>query len=256
MKGRWIAQWLLAGLWCLPLLFLLGLSLSLGWVFPDIMPETWTIDHWRDMGRGEVGLRRSLASSLVNSLSVAATVTFLSFLTSRYLAYHPRGRAWMILAYFPYVVAPVILAACWQYFFLVADLSGKWVGVWLAQVLITYPFGVIFFSGFWNEEKRQLEDLVATLGGTTRQTLWKVLWPISRGALLVCFFQTFLISWFEYGLTMLIGVGKVQTLTVRVFEYVNEANSYLAALSGVLLFVPPLLLLYVNKRFVFNQTLR
>jgi putative spermidine/putrescine transport system permease protein len=54
----------------------------------------------------------------------------------------------------------------------------------------------------------------------------------------------------------LIGVGKVQTLTVRVFEYVNEANSYLAALSGVLLFVPPLLLLYVNKRFVFNQTLR
>ncbi|MEO1805346.1 MAG: ABC transporter permease, partial [Bacteroidota bacterium] len=60
------------------------------------------------------------------------------------------------------------------------------------------------------------------------------------------------ISWFEYGLTTLIGVGKIQTLTLKVYQYVNEANIYFAALASCLLFLPPLILIWVNKRFVFR----
>ena len=96
-----------------------------------------------------------------------------------------------------------------------------------------------------------MEQLVATLGGNTWQTYTRVLLPMAKGALLVCFFQTFLISWFEYGLTRLIGVGKVQTLTLKVFQYVNEANIFYAALASILLAMPPILLLWINKKFVF-----
>lgn len=98
---------------------------------------------------------------------------------------------------------------------------------------------------------RSMEQLVATLGGNTWQTYIKVLLPVAKGALLVCFFQTFLISWFEYGLTTIIGVGKVQTLTVKVFQYISEANIFYAALASCLLVAPPIVLLWINKRFVF-----
>ena len=97
------------------------------------------------------------------------------------------------------------------------------------------------------------EQLISTLGGNTWQAYTRVLFPMAKGAIMTCFFQIFLISWFEYGLTALVGVGKVQTLTLKVFQYVNEANIFFAALASCLLVFPPLLLLWLNKRFVFSR---
>ncbi|MDX1591815.1 MAG: hypothetical protein R3283_07625, partial [Balneolaceae bacterium] len=64
------------------------------------------------------------------------------------------------------------------------------------------------------------------------------------------------ISWFEYGLTQFIGVGKVQTLTVMVYRYVSEANPYLAALAGVLLILPPITLLLINRKYLLQNIWR
>jgi putative spermidine/putrescine transport system permease protein len=72
--------------------------------------------------------------------------------------------------------------------------------------------------------------------------------------LLIAFFQSFLISWFEFGLTNYIGGGQVQTLTLRVYQYIGEANIHLAALSSLLLVIPPLILLWLNKRFIFHPS--
>jgi putative spermidine/putrescine transport system permease protein len=57
-----------------------------------------------------------------------------------------------------------------------------------------------------------------------------------------------LISWFEFGFTNFIGVGKVQTLTIKVYQFVLEANPYLAALASCLLLFPPILLLWRKKK--------
>jgi len=73
---------------------------------------------------------------------------------------------------------------------------------------------------------------------------------LSRGPFLVCFFQTFLISWFQYGLTVLVGSGQVETLPLRVYAYVNEANLGYAAVASGLLVLPPLILLWLNRQIV------
>jgi putative spermidine/putrescine transport system permease protein len=80
-----------------------------------------------------------------------------------------------------------------------------------------------------------------------------VVLPVALPQLLVCFFQTFLISWFEYGLTTIIGVGKVQTLTLKVYQYIGEANIFYAALSSCIIVFPPAIFLWINKRFVFSK---
>lgn len=250
---RYLLKVVIAAFILFPFGFLLMLSLGRQWVFPSVGPQIWTLANWRALWYGQSGLAYSLLISVLISGVIATVVTLLSFVTSRQLAYS--RRRWLVMAYFPYVFAPVILAACLQYFFIRSGLSGSVGGVILAQLFITYPFGLILFSGFWNEHLRSMEQLVATLGGNRMQTYRRVLLPVARGALLVCFFQTFLISWFEYGLTMLIGVGKVQTLTVKVFMYINEANIFLAALASLLLAAPPAVLLYLNKRYIFSKVI-
>jgi putative spermidine/putrescine transport system permease protein len=77
-----------------------------------------------------------------------------------------------------------------------------------------------------------------------------VLLPLSREVLQLGFLQTFLLSWFQYGLTLLIGAGKVQTLTLRVYSLVGEANPAYAAVASCLLVAPPAVLLLLNRRLL------
>ena len=50
---------------------------------------------------------------------------------------------------------------------------------------------------------------------------------------------------------VIIGTGKVKTLTLSVFKFINEANVFYAAFASVLLVIPPMLLVYLNKKMLF-----
>lgn len=236
-----------------PFLYLVLLSFASGWRFPDLLPTYFGPKNWATILGSETGLLESFASSIIISLSVAIASTASGFLISRAVFYHPRKQTLTLLAYFPYILAPVVFAACLSFFFLKLGLFGNHTGVIVAQFIIAFPYALLFFSSFWNKRIKSFEDLVATLGGNRWQTYVKVLFPLAKGLLLICFFQTFLISWFEYGLTSIIGIGKVQTLTIKVFLFIKEANYYYGALSCCLLIFPPVVLLYFNKRYVFKK---
>lgn len=236
-----------------PFTYLALLSFSGEWFFPEVLPGYFGLKNWKEILNSESGMGLSFISSLGISLLVATLGTGTGFIWSKSIAYHSQKETWLVLAYFPYMLSPVVLAACLNFFFLKSGFSGTWQGVVLGQYLVAFPYSVIFFQAFWNHRTRQFEQLVFTLGGSSRQAFVQVILPLAKGMILVCFFQTFLISWFEYGLTALVGVGKVQTLTVKVFLYIKEANFYYGAIASCLLVWPPVLLLYLNKRFVYNR---
>jgi putative spermidine/putrescine transport system permease protein len=234
-----------------PLAFLLLLSLGRRWSFPNILPEAWSFANWMFFQQSDAQLFQTFFLSIVISLVVSAVVTALAFVVSKEIAYSKNRNTFMLLTYIPYLLSPVIMAVIFQYYFIITNLTGTFLGVVIAQFLIAFPFGVIIYVNFWNTQMQELEALSYTLGGSRWQTFRKVLLPLSKNAMLLCFFQVFLISWFEYGLTNLIGVGKIKTLTVSVFNFINEANIFYAALACCLLVLPPMLLLYINKRFIF-----
>lgn len=236
----------------LPITFLIMMSLGKHWIFPDIFPEQLTSYNWSVLFNADSELLNSFLISLTLSLSVATISTAAAFLVSRYIARSVHRNLLLLFAYIPYVLSPVILAATILYFFVITDLSGSIAGVLIAQFLIAFPFGVIICNNFWNDKIRILEEQSMTLGASSTVSFFRVLVPLARNVLLLCFFQTFLISWFEFGLTTLIGVGAVKTLPISVFAYINEAGIFFAALASCLLILPPMILIWVNKRFIFN----
>jgi putative spermidine/putrescine transport system permease protein len=246
---------LLAAVCLVPFAYLAALSVADPWTFPALAPEGWSLARWGRMLTGAGALGPSLSLSLGLSLTVAIASTAAGYVTGKFIAYHPWRRRLLVLAYVPFVMAPVILGVCLMYLFLRMRLAGSVAGVMLAQTMFAYGFSIIFFNAFWSARLKAMEDLVATLGGTTAEAYRRVLLPVSVGMLLICFFQTFLISWFQYGLTLLVGAGKVQTLPLKVYDFVSEANMYYAALASCLLVLPPVALLWVNKRFVFRHGL-
>ncbi len=236
-----------------PFAYMVLLSFASEWQFPNILPSYFGLRNWQLVVESENGLLKSLMLSTVVSLSVATISTLSGFILSRTVSYHPKKNTLTLLTYFPYILAPVVFGACLSYFFLKIGLFGSATGVVVAQFMIAFPYALIFFSSFWGKRTKNFENLVSTLGGSQWHAFIKVLFPMASGMLLICFFQTFLISWFEYGLTSIIGVGKVQTLTIKVFLFIKESNFFLGALSCCLLIFPPVLLLYINKKYVFNK---
>ena len=237
----------------LPLLLLATFSVARWRAYPELWPSDASLSAWRRLGGGAEGLGGSLLVSLALATVVATAGTAAGFLTSRVIAYH-RWRGWLLfLAYVPFVLSPVILGVCLLHVAVVIGVSGSFAGVAAGQFIFAYAFEVVLFSGFWSAETRSFEELALTLGGTPAQAFGRAVLPLARGILLVGLFQAFLLSWFDYGLVLVIGSGRVQTLTVRVFEYLGAGNVPLASVSACLLVVPPIVLLCFNKRFLFSR---
>ncbi|MGH8338327.1 MAG: ABC transporter permease, partial [Gammaproteobacteria bacterium] len=232
----------------LPPALLLMLSLSRYWTYPAIWPQRFQVSQWLSVFSGAQGIPGALFNSVAMASSVAVLATAAGFVTSWRVAAHPRRARLIALAHLPFALSPVVFGVSLLFVFIRLPLAGKPAGVVMAQWVFAYGYAVILLAGFWNQQVEALSGLACSLGATRYQLWSRVLLPHAAGILAVCFFQTFLISWFDYALVLLIGAGKVPTLTMRVFEYFGSGDVRLAATCALLLMSPPLLVLMINRR--------
>ncbi len=237
----------------LPIVYLLMLSFASNYVYPDFLPQSYTIHTWKQALQNNSGIVKGFFLSLLIASCVGSISTFGGFFISSVIAGHRQKNLLLFTCYFPLALSPVILALLVNYYFIRMGISGTVGGIVLAQLMIALPFSILLLSSFWNDQIKSFEEIGSTLGANKTQTFFKVLLPIAKPQLLVCFIQAFLISWFEYGLTTIIGVGKIKTLTLNVYQYINEANLYYAAISSCIIVLPIVVLLWINKKFVYHK---
>lgn len=238
----------------LPLVAMVYLSFVSDWGFPDIWNVEITFRYWRQLFNGQIGLGYSFGLSLLLSLVIASSATAFGFLISKLLLFDTKHGGLLQLAFYPYLIAPVVFGAMLQFYFIRMGLAGSFLGVLLAQMLFVFPYAVLLQSTFWNDQIKQIAFQATTIGASRGQLFRGILLPMARPWLTICFVQCFLISWFEFGITELIGVGKVETLTISVMRFVREANPHYAALSACLLVLPLILMVVVGNRFFIKKT--
>lgn len=235
--------WLMA---CLPIGLLGVWSVSRRWPWPALLPTRWQITAWSGV-LGTAGLGPTLLRSVAISTSVALGASIAGFLTSRSLARHARRQGLYVFLHLPFVISPVVLGVSLDYLFLRLGVAERMSGVILGQGIVAYAYAVILLSAFWNERISAYADGASTLGATEIQVWTRVLWPIARPLLAVCLLQTFLISWFDFALVLLIGGGRVATLTTSLYQYFASGDVRLAAACALLLVAPPLLALLLHR---------
>ncbi|MBU6296709.1 MAG: ABC transporter permease subunit [Alphaproteobacteria bacterium] len=233
-----------------PVALLVVLSLTRYWIFPDIFPAQWQIEQWQRLFQGGSDLVPATMCSIGIATGVALTSTALAFPASRGICRLRRRGALLTLAHLPYAASPVVLGASLLYVFLRLHLADSVAGVMLAQFVFAFAYGIILLSSFWNTDVESLIGVAATLGARPVQVWLRVLVPRALPLLGICLFQTFLISWFDYALVLLVGGGLVDTLTIRLFQYFEAGDARLAATCALLLMAPPLLGLALNQRLL------
>jgi putative spermidine/putrescine transport system permease protein len=233
----------------------LYLTLVKAWAFPSLLAGVeWTGQHWQVLWAGQEGWWAVLWRSVCLSGGLASLATALGFVWSKHLLLAQRREAWLSWALYPYVLSPVVLGAMLQYYFVRLGLTGQFWGVFLAQAFFIFPYAVLLMASFWTEDLGRMALQARSLGATEGQLNCSLLLPLARPWLQLTWLQCFLASWFEYGLTQWLGLGKVETLALRSMQYLREANPHLAALAALLMILPLLLIWWFNERLLARRS--
>lgn len=237
-----LAAWTL-----LPFTLFLVVSLSGGWRFPSILgadPGSEGLGYLIESGSR---LGPALAGSVGLAVGTGAIAAAGGMLLGRAIAGLSGWRRALgaMAAFLPVAAPPIALGVGLQYSFLRLGLGGSATGVLLAHLVPALGYTALFFLGIFAVFDREIEAEARRLGATSLQTFARVTLPLLRRPLAEAFVLGFLVSWAQVPLTLLVGQGRVRTLTVEVLAWIQAGQDPLAAAGSLLLVMPPLLLMAV-----------
>lgn len=244
-RSRYLLLVALAIWTLLPLGVLILVSTAGGWRFPSLWGGAPGPASWRKIL--EEGPR--LLDAFAGSLGLAL---FTGILAAG--AGLPLGRALSELrgwgralgaggAFLPVAAPPLALGVGLQYTFLRLGLGGTFAGVLLAHLVPALGYTALYFLSVFTSFDREVEEEARRLGAGPGQTLLRVTLPLLRRPLAEAFILAFLVSWAQVPLTLLVGQGRVRTLTVEVLSWMGAGQDALAAAGSLCLALPPLLLM-------------
>ncbi|MEO5579872.1 MAG: ABC transporter permease subunit [Gemmatimonadaceae bacterium] len=231
-----------------PLAFLLALSVSAEWFYPALLPGTWTGANWQLLTRDSMVIVRALWTSMALALTVGSVCSIAGLVAGREIGRLDgwRRRVAVALAFLPVAVPPLALSIGLQYSLLRTGFGGAFGGVLFAHIVPALGYTTLFFVGIFAAFDSRVEDEARSLGAAPRDVMLRVTLPLLRRPLIEAFALGFLISWAQVPLTLLIGQGLVNTLPLELMSYVSAGQDHLAATAGLILTVPPLILLVVT----------
>ncbi|MEX5729723.1 putative thiamine transport system permease protein [Rhodovulum iodosum] len=196
---------------------LLGLavwSVAGFWGFPDILPDALSTKSW---------LRHApaLAGPTVETIVIAAAATGMALaLTVACLEAEHRfglspGARSLWLLYLPLLVPQVAFLPGLQTFALVAGADMGRGAVILGHLVFVLPYVFLSLAAPWRAWDARHAQVAAALGAGPARVLWTVRLPMLLAPLLTAAAVGCAVSVGQYLPTLLIGAGRVQTLTTE-----------------------------------------
>lgn len=220
---------------------------------PHGLTLRWYVNAWQKM---------EFSRGLITSLQIAALATLIGVPlgTAAALALTRSGlgakRLWSSLLLSPLAIPSVVAGASLFMFYLRAenwldmDLIGTLPGLVAAHVLLTIPWTVRLVTASLNGVDRSPEEAAANLGARPWSVFWRVTLPMLRPGIVAGALFSFIASFENLEVTMLlVGPGRT-TLPVAMLSYLEfRMDPTLAAVATVQMTLIGVLML-VTDRFV------
>jgi len=184
------------------------------WSFPDFLPDQFTLRSWLRHGPGLGPLAADTVVIAGASTLIALAMTITCLQTEDRLGKTP-GRGAMWLLYLPLVVPQVSFLGGLQVFGLGLGLRGNVPTVIAAHLVFVLPYVFLTLASPWRAWDARYATVAHALGSTRAGVFWRVRLPMLLPAVLTSVAVGFSVSVGQYLATLLIGGGRVQTLTTE-----------------------------------------
>jgi putative thiamine transport system permease protein len=221
-------------------LTLLGLwSVARSWWFPAALPQRF--DIMLAAQTLSAGLP-ALAATLALAIAAAAIATALTLwlLDTRDHSGDRAGTELKFLVFLPLLVPQIGFLFGLQTLFLFAGLSGSFTAVLLAHLVFVLPYAVLALSDPWSRLDPRYAKAAAGLGASRAKIFWQVRLPLLLRPVLVTFAVAAAVSVGQYLPTLMIGAGRIVTVTTESVALASGGSRQAAALYALLQLLIPL----------------
>jgi raffinose/stachyose/melibiose transport system permease protein len=201
------------------------------------------IDAWTRGGFGE-----AMLASLTITVSAVAIQALLAILSGYALGVL---NAWGSKVLFPIIllglmISTEVIVIPLYYQFRQIGLTDTWVGLIAIHVGMGVPFGAFWMRATFRAMPRSMLEAAQLDGAGTWRTLWRVLVPVARPALLTLVLLNFMWTWNDYFLSLVfISSPQLQPVTLALGNFQGRFTTEFNLMAAAALIIcAPVVVLY------------
>ncbi|NTU88977.1 MAG: ABC transporter permease subunit [Actinobacteria bacterium] len=234
-KAAWI--FLVIYLICI----LVPIAITVAWAFTDYWPWPSLFPlGFSTRGLAEIFNSYSpVGGILLQSIFIALAVSFLAVviaaLSARALVHHDffGKELFRFTTILPFLIPVTVFAMGVQVAFIRMGLANTVVGVIIAHTIVALPYATVIITDVTAATGARLEEQARVLGADKLQTLAHVTVPSLLPGILSAASMSYILSFSQYFLTLLIGGGTVKTFAVVMFPFLASGDRTIASAYGL-----------------------
>ena len=150
------------------------------------------------------------------------------------------------------VPAEAVIIPLWQIMGTLGLRNSYWALI-LPQIALSFSFGTFWMRAHFRSMPRELVDAAGIDGCTIWSVLWRILFPLSRPALLSLVVLLFMWTWNEFFLVLIMVTGDLRTLPVGLALLRGRYASDVPVMAAAAIIVSlPVIVLYffLQRHFI------
>lgn len=223
------------------ILGLAGLSLwsvSGLWSFPALLPDSYSLAVWR--GSAPLLLDSSATTLIIAFLATcAALVLTLSCLEAEHRFGLQAGQKSMVLLFLPLIIPQIAFLPGLQLIALKTGIEGTIFAVAFAHLVFVLPYLFLSLAPAFRAWDLRIAVVGASLGASPARVFWTLRMPMLLRAILTAIAVGMAVSIGQYLPTLLIGGGRLPTLTTEAVALSSGGNRRLIGALALLQMVLP-----------------
>ncbi|PZR00991.1 MAG: ABC transporter permease [Cereibacter sphaeroides] len=208
------------------------------WSFPDALPVDITLRTWRQAAPALAELSGTTLALGFLSTGAALLLTIGCLEAEARFGWRPGQRA-LVLLWLPLIMPQVAFLPGLAVLSLRAGLPGGLWTVAAAHLVFVLPYVFLSLSEAWRAWDGRIAVAGATLGASPLRILWQLRLPMLLGAILTASAVGLAVSVGQYLPTLLIGGGRVETLTTEAIALSAGGNRRIIGAYAILQLLLP-----------------
>lgn len=241
-----------------PVAIIVVWAFTASWPWPSLLPETFSARGIEELFGPAQRAGEVLGASVGIALATAALTTAVATLAGRALShYRFFGReALRFAVLLPFLIPATVFAMGVQVAFIRAGLAGTVAGVVLAHSIVALPYAALIMADAMEAAGSRLEEQARVCGAGGARAWLTVILPMLSPSLLSAASMSYILSFSQYFLTLLVGSGKVKTLALVMFPYLASGDRTIASAYGVVFIAATLAVFLLFEVLLRKQTAR
>lgn len=238
----------------LPIVNLIIWAFTERWAWPDLLPHTYSLRAINEIFSRKSEMSRLFMSSIILSLIVAILSVVIGLMTSRaFVFYNFKFKKQLyFFTLLPFLIPSTVFAMGIHVMFIKWGLSNSILGVIIVHLIYSLPYATRLLMDGTIAVGNKLEEQAKVLGATPIQAFTKTTLPILSPVILSSLSMSYILSFSQYFLTLLIGGGEVKTFAIVMFPYLsggdrNMASTYSLVFLGITIIIFGIFQLVVSK---------